>query len=50
MQTQLELARRLGFGRRELIEEAEGLSKEVRKMLFGMLQSLKPSGSNANNL
>ena len=39
VQTQLEIARRLSFGRPEQIEEAERLSIEVRKMLFSMLDS-----------
>jgi four helix bundle protein len=43
VQTQLEIARALHFGRPEMIGEAEALSEEVRKMLFGLLQSLKPS-------
>ncbi len=41
IQTQLELARRLNFGKPESIEDAEGLSSEVRKMLFGLLDSLQ---------
>jgi len=40
VQTQLEIARALGFGKAKLIDEAEALSNEVRKMLFGILQSL----------
>jgi four helix bundle protein len=42
VQTQLEIARLLNFGNPQLIDEAEALSNEVRKMLFGMLDSLKP--------
>jgi four helix bundle protein len=41
VQTQLELARDLGFGHSEVIDRAEALSEEVRKMLFGMLSSVK---------
>jgi four helix bundle protein len=41
VQTQLEIARALNFGKPDLISEAEALSDEVRKMLFGMLQSVK---------
>jgi four helix bundle protein len=41
VQTQLEIARVLNFGDPRLIEEAEALSNEVRKMLFGMLDSLR---------
>jgi four helix bundle protein len=40
VQTQLEIARALSFGKSMLIDEAEALSNEVRKMLFGILQSL----------
>jgi four helix bundle protein len=42
VQTQLEIARALHFGRPERIGEAEDLSEEVRKILFGLLESLKP--------
>ena len=41
VQTQLEIARALNYGGPELVHEAEMLSDEVRKMLFGMLDSLK---------
>jgi four helix bundle protein len=41
VQTQLEIARTLRFGKLRLIDEAEGLSNEVRKMLFGIMQSLQ---------
>jgi len=40
VQTQLEIARALNFGNPTLIDEADALSNEVRKMLFGMLQSV----------
>lgn len=43
VQTQLEIARALNFGDSRLISEAEALSDEVRKMIFGMLESLKES-------
>ena len=43
VQTQLEIARALSFGNSRLIDEAEALSDEVRKMLFGILDSLKES-------
>jgi four helix bundle protein len=43
LQTQLEIARRLGFGKLDLINETEELSNEVRKMLFGILDSLNPA-------
>jgi four helix bundle protein len=41
VQTQLEIARVLNLGDPRLIDEAEALSDEVRKMLFGMLDSLR---------
>lgn len=41
VQTQLEIARALKFGDPQLIDEAENLSDEVRKRLFGILDSLK---------
>ncbi len=41
VQTQLEIARTLNFGNHHLSEEAEALSNEVRKMLFGIMDSLK---------
>jgi four helix bundle protein len=41
MQTQLEIARSLGFGDSRLIDEAESLSHEVGKMIYALLESLK---------
>lgn len=41
LQTQLEIARGLKFGNPELIDDAEALSNEIRKMLFRMLESLE---------
>jgi four helix bundle protein len=41
VQTQLEIARSLNFGNPELIDEAEALSNEIRKMLFALLDSIK---------
>jgi four helix bundle protein len=41
IQTQLELARALGFGDPKLIIEAEGLSHEVGKMIHGVLVRIK---------
>ncbi len=41
VQTQLEIARTLKFGNPGLIDEAEKLSNEVRKMLFGLMDSIK---------
>ena len=40
VQTQLEIARALSFGEANKIDDAEALSNEVRKMLFGLLSSL----------
>ena len=45
LQTQLEIARGLGMGSPELLNETEGLSHEVGKMIFGVLESIKESGS-----
>ncbi len=41
VQTQLEIARTLKFGNPGLIDEVESLSNEVRKMLFGLMDSIK---------
>ena len=41
LQTQLEIARALEFGKSELLDEAEGLSHEVGKMLYATLESIK---------
>ena len=41
LQTQLEIARTLQFGNRESINEAEGLSHEVGKMIYALLESIK---------
>jgi len=41
LQTQLEIARALGFGNSESINEAESLSHEVGKMIYSFLGSLK---------
>ena len=38
LQTQLEIARTLSFGDSRLIEEAEGLSHEVGKMIHAILE------------
>ncbi|HKF49051.1 MAG TPA: four helix bundle protein [Terracidiphilus sp.] len=40
VQTQLDLARALSLGNPELIDKADALADEVRKMLFGILDSL----------
>jgi len=41
LQTQLEIARALGFGDSKLLGDAEGLSHEVGKMIFGVLEGIK---------
>jgi four helix bundle protein len=41
LQTQLEIARALGFGDSTLLDEAEGLSFEVGKMLSAILNAIK---------
>jgi four helix bundle protein len=41
LQTQLEIAHALGMGKAELLNDAEGLSQEVGKMIYAFLQSLK---------
>jgi four helix bundle protein len=41
LQTQLEIAKTLGFGDAKVIDEAESLSHEVGKMLYALLESLK---------
>jgi four helix bundle protein len=41
LQTQLEIARALGKGDSKLIDETEGLSNEVGKMIFGILERIK---------
>ncbi len=45
LQTQLEIARALGKGDSKLLDEVEGLSHEVGKMIFGVLQAIKDKGS-----
>ena len=41
LQTQIEIARALRFGESKLLDEAEGLSHEVGKMIFGVLEGIK---------
>ena len=43
LQTQIQIARRLQFGDEKLLDEGEGLSHEIGKMLFSMLESLTAS-------
>jgi four helix bundle protein len=45
LQTQLEIARALGFGKSELLDEAEGLSHEVGKMIHGILEGIMDNDS-----
>jgi four helix bundle protein len=40
VQTLLQIAENLNLGKRELIDEAQELSKEIREMLYGLLDSL----------
>ena len=41
LQTQIEIARSLGKGNPKLLDETEGLSHEVGKMIFGILEKIK---------
>ena len=41
LQTQSEIAHRLEFGDRKLLDEAEALSEQVSKMLYAMIDKLK---------
>jgi len=41
VQTQIEIARALGFGNPELLSQAEALSHEAGKMIYGMLESIR---------
>jgi four helix bundle protein len=45
LQTQLEIARALKFGDPKLLDEAESKAREVGKMLFGLLESLKSTNN-----
>jgi len=47
LQTQLEIARALSFGDPKLLDEAEGLSFEVGKMISGMLNAIKAKSSSS---
>jgi four helix bundle protein len=44
LQTQLEIARVLGFGDSKGLDETESLSHEVGKMIFGVLEGIKEKG------
>jgi four helix bundle protein len=48
LQTQLELALALKFGNAATIDLAQQLSEEVRKMLYGLLSSLKQPSKRTN--
>ena len=50
LQTQLEIARALAFGNPTLIDEAEGLSHEVGKMIFSILESTKSSSKKVSSV
>ena len=41
LQTQLEIARRIGLGNSQLIDDAESLSHEIGKMIFTILGKLR---------
>jgi len=41
LQTQLEIARRLGLGDLKLINDAEGLAHEIGRMIFAILGKLR---------
>lgn len=41
LQTQIEIARKLGFGNAKAFDDAEGLSHEVGKMIYGILEGIK---------
>ncbi len=41
LQTQLEIARKLEIGESKLLNETEGLSHEVGKMIYGILERIK---------
>jgi four helix bundle protein len=41
LQTQLEIARELGKGDLKLLDQTEGLSHEVGKMIYGILERIK---------
>ena len=45
LQTQLEIARRLALGNPQLLDEAEGLSHQIGKMIFTILRKLKATNS-----
>jgi four helix bundle protein len=50
LQTQLEIARSLAFGNPTLIDEAEGLSHEVGKMIYSILESTRSSSKRVSSV
>jgi four helix bundle protein len=50
LQTQLEIARRIGLGDSRLIDDAERLSQEVGKMIFTILGKLKTGAGSREQL
>jgi four helix bundle protein len=48
LQTQLDLAVTLKFGNPDMIASAQQLSEEVRKMLYGLLSSLRQASKPTN--
>jgi four helix bundle protein len=46
LQTQFEIARRLGIGDERVLAEADALSEEVSKMLYAMIDKLKTARAN----
>jgi four helix bundle protein len=42
LQTQLEIAKALDLGNPKLLQQAEALSQEVGKMIFALLEKLRP--------
>jgi four helix bundle protein len=49
LQTQLEIARALGLGKPEILNEAENLSHEVGKMIYALLESFKDAHHRTDN-
>jgi four helix bundle protein len=41
LQTQIEIARKLELGNLKILNDAEGLSHEVGKMIYGILEGIK---------
>jgi four helix bundle protein len=49
LQTQIEIARRLGLGDSKLLNDAEALSHEVGKMIYSILDKIGVSGVGCSN-